>query len=58
VKHLPPRAKLSKIVVEKSARKKLKETLAHYGISRQTLFPDLDDLAEFIRWTRIDTFHH
>ena len=58
VEHLPTKAKLSKVVVEKSARKKLKETLAHYGISRQTLFPDLDGLAEFIRWTKIDALHH
>jgi len=26
------------------------EELAHLGISRRTLFPDLDGLAEFVRW--------
>ena len=47
------RARLGKVVVQNSARQQIKFTLANYGISRQTLFPDLDGLAEFIRWTRI-----
>lgn len=51
--HLPDTARLGKVVVKNSARQQIKFTLANYGISRQTLFPDLDGLAESIRWTKI-----
>jgi hypothetical protein len=51
--HLPDTARLGKVVVKNSARQQIKFTLANYGISRQTLFPNLDGLAESIRWTKI-----
>lgn len=50
---LPDRARLFKVVVKNYAREQIKRTLANYGIFRQTLFPDLDGLAESIRWTKI-----
>jgi hypothetical protein len=56
--HLPPDTRLDRIVVKKEARKDIKYKLAHYGISRQSLFPDLDGLAEFIRWMKIGSFTH
>lgn len=56
--HLPANARLERVVIRKEARKAIKYKLAHYGISRQTLFPDLDGLAEFIRWMKIDSFVH
>lgn len=51
--HLPKGARLGKVVIQNRARQQIKLTLANYSISRQTLFPDLDGLADFIRWTRI-----
>jgi hypothetical protein len=51
--NLPDRARLYKVVVKNHARAQIKVTLANYGIFRQTLFPDLDGLAESIRWTRV-----
>lgn len=56
--HLPPGAILERVVIKNDARKDIKHKLARYGVSRQTLFPDLDGLAEFIRWTKIDQFNH
>jgi hypothetical protein len=51
--HLPDRARLGKVVVQNCARQQIKLTLANYGVFRHTLFPDLDGLAESIRWMRI-----
>ena len=51
--NLPDRARLYKVVVKNHAREQIQLTLANYGIFRQTLFPDLDGLAESIRWTRV-----
>lgn len=56
--HLPSDAQLERVLIKKDARKDIKHKLARYGVSRQTLFPDLDGLAEFIRWTKIDHFYH
>jgi FRG domain len=55
---LPPGARLDRFVIRNKARKDIKRKLANYGVSRQTLFPDLDGLAEFIRWTKIGQWDH
>ena len=52
--HLLTSSELGRIVVRNGGRSQIKKTLMHYGVSRQTLFPDLDGLAETIRWTKID----
>jgi len=56
--NLPDKAQLYKVVVPNRAREQIKFTLANYGIFRQTLFPDLTNLAESIRWTRIGSLEN
>ncbi|HSY43399.1 MAG TPA: FRG domain-containing protein [Candidatus Acidoferrum sp.] len=36
--------------IDKNYRQKLREELAHYGITRATLFPDLEGLANYHNW--------
>jgi hypothetical protein len=38
------------IRIDKSYRSTLREELAHYGITRASLFPDLDGLASYHNW--------
>lgn len=58
--HNPPRRsleddlgaaeELEKIVIDKSYCEKLLRELAQYGITKATLFPDIDGLSAFINW--------
>jgi hypothetical protein len=56
--NLPDEAQLYKVIVPNPARDQIRFALANYGIFRQTLFPDLTNLAESIRWTRIDALEN
>ena len=49
-------AKIDKIIIPKSLRKKLKKTLYKFGIHRATLFPGLDGLAVHIAWLRTNNY--
>jgi len=42
--------KLKKIIIPKAAKKDILELLAKFGIHHATLFPDLDGLANFIKY--------
>lgn len=44
--------KLSRIVIKSEAAESLRRHLSIYGIHRQSLFPDLDGLAQHISWMR------
>jgi hypothetical protein len=56
--HEPPTTPLSRLAddklmcvrIDKGYRAKLREELAYYGITRASLFPDLDGLAEHHNW--------
>lgn len=48
--------KIKKIIIEKSFRKDLKETLYKYGIHKASLFPGLDGLAEHIIYLRTNEY--
>lgn len=43
-----------KIVIPSTLRKKIRLVLARYGVSRDTLFPDLDGLAQHIKWLKTE----
>jgi hypothetical protein len=44
------RQRLEKIVIPAEYREELVFELDHYGISRHTLFPDLDGLSQYMNW--------
>ena len=43
---------IKRAVISNDLRKPLKKILARYGIHRASLFPDLDGLAAYIKWSR------
>lgn len=42
--------RLEQILIDTSCRNSLRRQLSEYGISRETLFPDLDGLSDFLNW--------
>lgn len=49
---------LEKIPISRKSRKELKEALYEYGISRETLFPDLDGISETINYLKFEIILH
>lgn len=49
---------LVKIPIARNARKELKNTLYHFGISRETLFPDLDGISDTINYQKFEIELH
>ena len=45
---------VERIRVKSHARRDLKKILAKYGVSSRYLFPDLDGLAESLKWLEVD----
>lgn len=43
---------ITKVIVPSSTKNDFKHILAHYGVHRASLFPDLDGIAEYIRWMK------
>lgn len=43
-------------IIKREFRKKLKKTLYKYGIHRASLFPGLDGLCDHIKWLQTDTY--
>ncbi|MDW3913345.1 hypothetical protein QI312_12000 [Staphylococcus saprophyticus] len=41
---------LTKIIIDKRYRTRLREELSYYGINELSLFPDLDGLASYVNW--------
>ncbi|RIL84708.1 FRG domain-containing protein [Staphylococcus cohnii] len=41
---------LTKIIIDKKYRTRLREELSYYGINELSLFPDLDGLANHVNW--------
>lgn len=46
---------IDKLVIPKEDRREWKKTLDLFGINRASLFPDLDNLAEHIKWSSTDS---
>jgi hypothetical protein len=45
-----------KLIIINGFRRELKSLLHHYGINRETLFPDLDGLARHLQYLRTDAY--
>ncbi len=43
-----------KIIIPSAIRQKIRHVLSHYGINKASLFPDLDGLANYIKWTKTE----
>jgi hypothetical protein len=47
---------VDRLIIRRDFRKELKRVLFKYGIHRASLFPDLDGLANHIKWLRTDVY--
>jgi type I restriction enzyme M protein len=45
---------ITKLVIPKDLKQSFQHVLAQYGVHRASLFPDLDGIAEYLKWMKRD----